>query len=175
MGRITGQVISFDFDDTLTQPGWDQENESWEPKGPNPGMIQRMREFAADGNTVIIVTSRTQALEAGLREKGQDVDTFVKEHGLPVAKVVFTDGAPKGRSLKAEGVSLHFDDWAEDLQSAIDAGVDVTKVPHPQDQVMTQRVPDDPDEARKLFSEDQLAFWEWHKRQVQGDDDAEAR
>lgn len=171
---MSGGKVSFDFDDTLTQPAWDDENKVWEGSGANQKMIQTMRDLAAAGNTIYIVTSRHRSKEPELRKQGKDVASFVRQYDLPVDEqnIVFTDGELKGKVLASLGISMHFDDWGEDVQSARDLGITVHKVPHPQDEVMSKSVPDDPDEARRMFSEDQLRFWEWHKRDIQGDENA---
>lgn len=158
-----GSVISFDFDDTLTRPVWDAQNGAWSSRGPNPDTVELLKDLHAQGNTIVVVTSRHEDEENKvLREGGESVHNFIRAHGLPVSKVYFTNGEPKGPLLAMLGVSRHYDDSLDEIRSAHDHAVDGQRVRHPGDEVVeTGRLPKNP-------SLDQVRFWEWHQRNLKG-------
>lgn len=151
-------LVSFDFDDTMTQPVWVAENECWEGRGPRTEMLQKMRDHHAQGHTVIIVTARDEDSERERAKRGEvTVAGFIRQHNLPVSDVYFTSHAPKGPLLAQLGVSLHYDDSPDDLDSAKNSGIQVQQVLHPADEITHSGTL--PENA----SEDQKLFWEWRK------------
>lgn len=50
--------VSFDFDDTLLQLGFDVENHEFFPVGPNEEMLDVMKKHIAQNDDVFIITSR---------------------------------------------------------------------------------------------------------------------
>jgi len=111
-------VVSFDFDDTLllTRPCADWGTVG---AGPNKPMLAALREHAAGGDAVIIVTTRNESRDAeahkGMGPSRTPVSVFVALHGLPVDSIHFTDGEHKAETLVALGVSKHFDDDDDEL------------------------------------------------------------
>lgn len=120
--------VSFDFDDTLVQTRPDEDCFLVEV-GPNEALITEMRTLANQGHTLLIVTSRREDREGdSTRTK---VATFVADHNLPVAQVVFTEGQPKAPFLTALGVGKHFDDDGDEL-AALSTSIQGVLVPlHP--------------------------------------------
>lgn len=106
----TKGVVTFDFDCTLTVPVWDAENELWLPGNPadpnhlNPKNIERLRQYARDGYTVVIVSSRAPG---GSEE--EEVRQTVERLQLPVADVICT-GGNKGQALSQLNSLVHHDD-----------------------------------------------------------------
>ena len=112
------EIISFDFDSTITLHKWDTntgdyvKDEKHYPKSfPNKRIIQIIKDHAAKGKKVIIVTSRMDIWR-------QEIEDFVKEHNIPIAKedIHFTNNSWKAKTLKKLGVSKHYDDYPEELR-----------------------------------------------------------
>ena len=158
-----GALISFDFDDTLTRPFWDVENAAWNSRGPNPKTIDLLKDLHAQGNTIIVVTSRHEDQEHQIaRDGGESVHNFIRAHGLPVSQVYFTNGEPKGPLLSHLGVAHHYDDSLDEIRSAHEHSVGGVRVRHPGDEIVeTGHLPDG-------ASLDQMRFWEWHQRNLKG-------
>jgi hypothetical protein len=112
------RVVTFDFDDTLLVTAFDEDWGS-RPIGPNEPVIAQMREHAAAGDLIIIVTSRHEQVENRADPKGWPamirVGNFVLEHDLPVRFILFTNGEPKAPLLETLGAFKHFDDDPEEL------------------------------------------------------------
>ena len=114
--------IAFDFDDTLTikVPG--------SRALPNFNMINLLREYAAAGHMVVIVTYRCKDNERrewfSVNEPYRVViSEFVQEHALPVDQVRFTNHTEKGPVLALLGAHVHYDDNPEAVASAEQFGV----------------------------------------------------
>jgi GNAT superfamily N-acetyltransferase len=91
----TPNVVSFDFDDTLSRNG-----------APQTKMLDIMRGHYDMGDIIIIMTARPK--------KGMaDVNSFVKKHELPVRRAYYTNKKLKGQYLKNLGCVLHYDDDKE--------------------------------------------------------------
>ena len=104
------QVITFDFDDTLSLSHWGDEEDDWVHDGPHLPMIKRYKKYKDQGYKVYIVTSRPQEF---LDDKNQwytylpnstpnkkyfpefqmPVGEFVKEYNLHPEAVIFTNGS----------------------------------------------------------------------------------
>ena len=107
-------IVSFDFDDTLTQPIWDADNEMWTSGGspgsgipdgqqdPNEENIIKLMRLSHQGHKIVIVTSRSPSQRKGVEE-------FVAKHNLPVEEI-HTTGGDKGAKLVELGAIMHFDD-----------------------------------------------------------------
>jgi FMN phosphatase YigB (HAD superfamily) len=109
------RIVTFDFDDTLIRYDSD-----WEYKDDNNHIIDLFKRFYNAGYKVFIVTTRLQKHEAS--PDRINVAQFVKEHNLPVAGVIFTEGEDKVHTLQDLNSLLHFDDddfeWAAIEQKA---------------------------------------------------------
>lgn len=127
--------VAFDFDGTLTLEDADAQY-----LGPNPRMIAKLRDHAARGDEVWIVTARSgRARDKAASRRGHRwlasghprVHAFLDEHMLPVAHIVFTSLGAKGPHLKHHGISLIYDDQEGQRQSAVDAGVQALPPEYP--------------------------------------------
>ncbi len=104
-------LVTFDFDDTLTQSmaTWDEEGclEDSRFLGPNLFFIQVLRTCVQNGDEVRVVTSRSKKWEKDTLEK-------LSEFGILhlLAGVHHTDGEWKAAWMLGEGLmpGKHFDD-----------------------------------------------------------------
>lgn len=117
------KTVSFDFDSCLITGEYSGE--------ANHDMLATMRVFHNAGFRIIITTARNPSREN--KETLPDrvlVSDFIKEHELPVDKVVFTSHNEngKGQFLKKENAIIHFDDRDDELESAENHGVIAVKV-----------------------------------------------
>jgi hypothetical protein len=120
-------VVTFDFDDTLTQTQWDNDEECFIFVGPNHQMCNVLREHVQNGDDVHIVTSRTgpsMSIEGILAAHGQpSIRMFLQEHMGDVieqlAGVHFTGGL-KRDMLVHLGSTKHFDDDCVELNGLPD-------------------------------------------------------
>ena len=109
-------LITFDFDDTLTQTiaTWDEDGclDDTRFGGPNLVMIQCLRSCVQNGNKVRVVTSRSKRWEKDTLEK---LSQFGVLHLL--AGVHHTDGEWKAAWMLENGLkpTKHFDDDREEL------------------------------------------------------------
>jgi hypothetical protein len=110
-------VITFDFDDTLTQTQWDHDDECFKFVGPNRQMITQLVSQIALGNEVHVVTSRMgPALDAhgDAAIAGQPaILPFLREHlGDNTERLagVHWCGGMKRAKLTELGSIRHFDD-----------------------------------------------------------------
>ena len=122
-----GELVTFDFDDTLTLPIKDKEG-YWLSGGCQPNMetIAIMKEMDGRGYEIAIVTSRPRT--AGSDER---IGAFIMEHELPITRVVFTNGQWKADILEEMGSVLHYDDDKEELKRIKAKGISVVEIPHP--------------------------------------------
>ena len=123
------KIVTFDFDDTLTLPHYDEEEELWTTGlEPNKKTISAMKKFASKGYEVKIVTSRH-----GTGNHKKDVATFVQKHNLPVKDIIFTNGKYKADTLERIGSVLHYDDDTEEISRIKSKGIKVIHIKHPLD------------------------------------------
>ena len=123
------KLVTFDFDDTLTLPHYDEEEELWTTGlEPNKKTISAMKKFASKGYEVKIVTSRH-----GTGNHKKDVANFAKKHNLPVKDIIFTNGKYKADTLERIGSVLHYDDDTEELSRIKSKGIKVIHIKHPLD------------------------------------------
>jgi len=90
--------ISFDFDNTLQNPVWQN----------------TAREFIKAGHEVFIVTSR---LHTG---RILDICNLASELGIPQFNIFCTNGESKALSIRLLGIDIHFEDCpveCEELRS----------------------------------------------------------
>ena len=110
------EVISFDFDDTIALSQWDHENNDYLRdenndivQKPNKRIIDLIKDYKNKGYKVIVVTTRYDKWR-------QETEDQLKEWGVPIDEVHFTNGAWKANRLKKLGVFLHYDDDHEELR-----------------------------------------------------------
>ena len=95
-------MITFDFDDTLTRPIWDEKYGWFEPSdNPNYDTFAKLKDLHEQGQEIRIVTTRWSRLE---------IVDFVEKYKLPISAIHCTEGELKGETLKKIGSQLHFDD-----------------------------------------------------------------
>lgn len=132
-------VVTFDFDDTLTQTQWDPEWECFRFVGPNLVTIQSLRAHLEMGDEVHIVTSRIGPESMLMQEQGHDpvtgqpaVGPFLrKQLGEDLEKLTgvhFTSGDLKWKKLVELGCEKHFDDDPCELE-ALPPGILGIRVP----------------------------------------------
>jgi len=127
-------VVTFDFDDTLTQTQWDPEWEEFQFVGPNLVMLQTLRSHLDMGDEVHIVTSRIMRVELDppVPGSGPTISTFLREHlGDDLDRlsgVHFTSGNLKWKKLVELGSEKHFDDDPCELE-ALPVGIKGIRVP----------------------------------------------
>lgn len=123
------KIVTFDFDDTLTLPHYDEEEELWTSGlEPNKKTISALKKFASNGYEVKIVTSRH-----GTGNHKKDVATFTKKHNLPVKDIIFTNGKYKADTLERIGSVLHYDDDTEEISRIKSKGIKIIHIKHPLD------------------------------------------
>jgi hypothetical protein len=119
-------IVTFDFDDTLTQTQWNNEEECFMFVGPNTIICNTLREHLLLGDEVHIVTSRLgpdmNADGLSIPGHGQpSVVAFLQEHMPDVkdklAGIHFTSGALKWATLHDLGSEKHFDDDPCELEA----------------------------------------------------------
>ena len=121
------KLVTFDFDDTLTMPRWDEEEELWMGgTEPNKKTISAMKKFASKGYEVKIVTSRH-----GTSDHKRAIATFARKYGLPIKDIIFTNGKWKADTLDKIGSILHYDDDKEEITRIKAKGIKVVEIPHP--------------------------------------------
>ena len=129
--NLEQNIYSFDFDNTLIRYHTLEDGDV-EYLGLHDENIQKVRDLAADGHTVIIVTSRSP-LE-GPKKPWDDAPTpeeLIAELDLPIETVEYTRGDFKADLLLKLGVSHHWDDDQEEVDAAEAAGIGATKVEVP--------------------------------------------
>lgn len=136
-------IVTFDFDSTLILSRWDDEIGDFVYDGPHQEMIDKLRAYHKQGAAIYIVTSRSK--EKQDHERRWFVDTpnsnqpvkylpdyqmpvwkFVKDTGLPVKDVIFTNGELKAKAedgLVEIGSDIHHDDDPEENAAAEAAGI----------------------------------------------------
>lgn len=103
---FAGDVISFDYDGTLTQSS----------------ISDRAKRFVESGATVYILTAHDKT-------KADPVYAKAKELGIPRGRVVFVaDSMNKWKRAKSLGISKHYDDNADVIKSFKDNGLGAVKV-----------------------------------------------
>ena len=122
-------TYSFDFDNTLVKYQTLEDGDVVY-LGPHEKNIQLLKNLAAEGNKIIIVTSRAKL--KGEKLPWDDTPTpeeAIEEFGLPVDEVYYTFGDLKADKLLELGVSKHWDDDEEEVEAAEAAGIEAILVP----------------------------------------------
>lgn len=110
------EVISFDFDDTIYELQWDDEENDYVRDDKNH-IIGKLDQKIADliwkyhkeGKKVVVVTSRM--------DKAMDeVRDFIKKHKLPIQEIYNTNFEEKLFTLQRINASTHYDDDIEEIR-----------------------------------------------------------
>lgn len=121
-------VVTFDFDDTLTQTRWDNDDECFKFVGPNRQMITQLVSQIDLGNEVHVVTSR---MGPAMNKHGDTLPggqpailPFLREHlGDHCERLagVHWCGGMKRDKLTELGSAHHFDDDPVELANLPDS------------------------------------------------------
>ena len=129
------KVVTFDFDNTIIK-SYEESNDGEETLyqfgGINPQIIARIKKFKQAGSTVLVVTSREQALEV----PESSIQSMLNKFKIQVDGVFYTNGEKKARKLYELGSSLHYDDDPLERQA-----IEAYRKLHPSDIVVKN--PDD--------------------------------
>lgn len=118
-------AITFDFDETLTQPIWNEAKQQFEESSePNLEAIAILNKLQQQGNKIFIVTSR-------LADK--EVIEFVKKHKLEIARIFCTAGKLKATQLKKLESTMHYDDDENEAIANYELGIATTIVSYDYD------------------------------------------
>jgi hypothetical protein len=126
--NLEQNIYSFDFDNTLIRYHTLEDGDV-EYLGPHEENIALLKDLAAQGNKVIIVTSRSK-----LNRPKYDWDLAptpeeaIQEFGLPVEEVHYTYGNLKADKLMELGVTKHWDDDDDEVAAAWAAGIEAEAV-----------------------------------------------
>ena len=125
-------VVTFDFDDTLTQTQWDEEANCFRCSGPNLVMIQALLGHLDAGDEVHIIASRIGPEEVGTIIEPLQPAQFLREHLgedlQRLAGVHFTSQDLKWRLLHRLDTDKHYDDDPVELE-ALPPGCHGIRVP----------------------------------------------
>jgi len=116
---LNGKVVTFDFDHTIVKSFLNKRvdgEEHYQFGGINKEIIKRIKKFKESGTTVMVVTSRNNALE----DDESSVKSILQRLNLEVDAVFYTNEEPKARKLYELGSCLHYDDDPEE-HNAINA------------------------------------------------------
>ena len=126
------KTYSFDYDDTLIRYKPDPEDPEFSIvyDGPHEENVAKLKELAAAGNKVIIVTSRAERTgEKRPWDTAPDPEELVAELNLPIESIHYTHGDLKADTLLSLGVVEHWDDDEEEVAAAEAAGIKANLVP----------------------------------------------
>ncbi len=127
--NLEQNTYSFDFDNTLIRYQTLEDGDV-EYIGPHKENIQLAKDLAAEGNRIIIVTSRFEP--TGPKKPWDDApnpDELIAEFDLPIEEVHYTNGDLKAQKLVELGVSKHWDDDEDEVAAAAAAGLEAVLVP----------------------------------------------
>tara|TARA_R100000664_G_C2757066_1_gene145100 strand:+ start:1949 stop:2524 length:576 start_codon:yes stop_codon:yes gene_type:complete len=136
--NLEQNTYSFDFDNTLIRYKTLEDGDV-EYLGPHDEYVNILRKLADDGHRVVIVTSRTQLKQKFPWDDAPTPEELVADLNLPVEIIEYTSGDLKTKKLLDLGVSHHWDDDQEEVDSAIEAGIGATKVPVPGEETQQLR------------------------------------
>ena len=127
--NLEQNLYSFDFDCTLIRYHTLEDGDV-EYLGPHEENIALLKDLAAQGNKVIIVTSRSPLKRPKyVWDKAPTPEEAIKEFGLPVEEVHYTYGNLKADKLIELGVTKHWDDDNDEIAAAWAAGIEAEAVP----------------------------------------------
>ena len=138
--NLEQSLYSFDFDNTLIRYHTLEDGDV-EYLGPHEVNIQLVKDLVAEGNKVIIVTSRSK-LKGAKRvwDLAPTPEEAIEMFGLPVEEIYYTRGDLKADKLMELGVVKHWDDDEDEVLAAERAGIEAELVPT--EQGMTDRLRD---------------------------------
>jgi len=122
-------IYSFDFDNTLIKYHTLEDGDV-EYLGPHEENIQLVKDLVAEGNKVVIVTSRCKL--KGEKKPWDDAPTpeeAIIEFGLPIEEVHYTYGNLKADKLMELGITKHWDDDDDEVAAAWAVGIEAVAVP----------------------------------------------
>jgi hypothetical protein len=125
-------AYSFDYDETLVKYKPDPEDPQFSVlyDKPHEENIAKLRELAAAGETVYIVTSRSKRTgDKYPWDTAPDPEDLVADLNLPVKSIHYTNGDLKAETLLSLGVIEHWDDDEEEIAAAKEAGIKANLVP----------------------------------------------
>jgi len=127
--NLEQNIYSFDFDNTLIRYETLEDGDV-EYIGPHEENVALLKDLAAQGNKVIIVTSRCKSTRPKYEwDKAPTPEEAIQEFGLPVEEVHYTYGNLKADKLIELGVTKHWDDDDEEVAAAWAAGIKAVAVP----------------------------------------------
>lgn len=115
------EVVTFDFDDTLSLSHWDDEVDWWVHDGPHDAFIDKLNQYLTDpSKKVLIVTSRFEDKEQDSLEHPDKmaVQEFLDKYNIKVDGIHFTNGQPKIETLLSLKSTIHHDDDPGDIIDA---------------------------------------------------------
>lgn len=125
-------AITFDFDETLTQPIWNEAKQQFEQSSePNQDAIATLKKLYDRGNEIFIVTSRLNDTE---------VIEFAKQHNLKIASIFCTAGKLKATQLKELKSTMHYDDDRNEAIANHELGIATTIVSYHYDEDKNQQL-----------------------------------
>ena len=127
--NLEQNLYSFDFDNTLIRYQTLEDGDV-EYLGPHEENVALLKDLAAQGNKVIIVTSRCKSTRPKYEwDKAPTPEEAIQEFGLPVEEVHYTYGNLKADKLIELGVTKHWDDDDDEVAAAWAAGIEAVAVP----------------------------------------------
>ena len=127
--NLEQNVYSFDFDNTLIRYQTLEDGDVVY-LGPHEENIQLLKDLAADGNKVVIVTSRSKLKGDKMPwDETPTPEEAIVEFELPVEEIYYTYGDFKADKLVELGVSKRWDDDEEEVEAAEAAGIEAVLVP----------------------------------------------
>jgi hypothetical protein len=127
--NLEQNLYSFDFDNTLIRYHTLEDGDV-EYLGPHEENIALLKDLAAQGNKVIIVTSRSPLKHPKYEwDKAPTPEEAIQEFGLPIEEVHYTYGNLKADKLMELGVTKHWDDDDDEIAAAWAAGIEAVVVP----------------------------------------------
>jgi len=123
-------IYSFDFDNTLIKYHTLEDGDVVY-LGPHKENIQLVKDLAAEGNKIIIVTSRCGPATGPKKpwDNAPTPEEAIIEFGLPIEEVYYTFGDFKADKLVELGAIKHWDDDDEEVAAAEAAGIEAVLVP----------------------------------------------
>jgi FMN phosphatase YigB (HAD superfamily) len=140
--NLEQNIYSFDFDNTLIRYHTLEDGDV-EYIGDHEENIQLVKDLAADGHKVIIVTSRFEPKRRDEKtgypikhpnDKAPSPDELIATRGLPIDEIWYTSGEHKAKKLADLGVTHHWDDDKEEVAAAEAVGIGATYVPAPEEE-----------------------------------------